>query len=166
MLTCPVSEFTFADNYTRTCEFNCTYNPGLNVLTYADNSTLRCVQVCPALPEYYADISTGTGLCVPNCPNNTAPRIFSDNSTRICQLLCNLSLFYYSSNTTGECLVYCPGGYFADNQSHACVSRCPGKTVLIDSFGYEGNRTCMTVCPVSYFSQNSSRLCILYCPNL
>jgi hypothetical protein len=107
---------------------NCTYNTTANVLTYADNSTLTCVAVCPFLPEYYADYSTGTGKCVPNCPNNTTPRIFSDNSTRMCQLRCNVSLFYYASNTTGECLVLCPGGFFADNQTQSCVSRCPGRT--------------------------------------
>ena len=69
------------------------------------------------------------------------PRIFSDNTTRLCVPLCPAASYYYSSNTTGRCMVLCPGGFFADNQTQACVDRCPGRhtlanTTVVDTFGY------------------------------
>jgi len=36
-------------------------------------------------------------------------------------------------------VVFCPGGYFADNVSQACVDRCPvdyDSSPVIDTFGY------------------------------
>ena len=109
-------------------------------------------------------------MCVPHCPNSTIPRIFSDNSTRICQPICNISLNYYSTNDTGNCVLKCPGGTFADNETQSCVQRCPGKlnltTRIVDTFGYEYNSTCVDFCVTPFFSQNSTRLCVLYCPQL
>ena len=77
--------------------------------------------------------------------------------------ICNWTTYYYSDNTTGDCLTVCPGGYFADNQSQSCVKRCAGLDAFYN-FGYEGDKTCKNFCPLGWFAQNSSRLCTSYCP--
>jgi len=69
-------------------------------------------------------------------------------------------------------MVVCPGGYFADNETQACVARCPGRytnssnLAIVDTFGYEAERTCVDLCISPFFSQNSSRLCVYGCPQL
>lgn len=101
------------------------------------------------------------------CPNNTSPRIFADNSSRVCELLCNLSLYYYSDNNTGDCLTVCPGGFFADDFSHACVNRCPGLIESgnqVDTYGFELDHTCKSQCDEGWYAQNTSRLCAKFCP--
>ena len=60
-------------------------------------------------------------------------------------------------------MLVCPGGYFADNQTHSCVDVCPGPSP-VDTFGFEGDRTCKDLCDDGWFAQNSSRLCMSYCP--
>ena len=45
-------------------------------------------------------------------------------------------------------MVLCPGGFFADNLTQACVARCPGlytlaTSTIVDTFGYELDRTCV-----------------------
>ena len=53
VLECPVHEGTFADSQIRKCTPTCTNYTinSTNVMFYADPSTLRCVQVCPDLPQ-------------------------------------------------------------------------------------------------------------------
>lgn len=78
---------------------------------------------CPSNPEYYADDSSKK--CVYICPNNTAPKTYSDNTTRVCEPVCNTTAFYFADNTLGTCLLKCPGGYFADSTTRLCVPKCP-----------------------------------------
>ena len=101
--------------------------------------------------------------CVPICPNATLPRTYTDYTSRECVPICNWSTYYYSDNTTGDCLSVCPGGLFADNYSQTCVQRCYGENELYN-FGFKGDKTCTSLCNAEFFAQNSTRLCVSFCP--
>lgn len=65
---CPAG--MYSNSVTRTCENTCT---GIYLM---DDSTRRCVTICPTNPNLFADWTTNA--CVSECPAT----YFSDNSTR------------------------------------------------------------------------------------
>ena len=138
-----------------------------------DNSTRRCVLVCPTNPQLYAYENS----CVSECP----PDWFSDNSTRKCVETCNASVGYIAYYPTkmcvlecinntysheGVCVETCPTDvdtgtvYYIDPTSSSCVADCPdyyfkddqlGKCVLSDG------------CNNSYYADPSTRTCVQFC---
>lgn len=74
---------------------------------WADNSTNRCVDVCPANVGTFAD--PVSEFCVPLCPN-VPDLYFSDYSTRTCVLRCPDSVDFdgtFGNNETRVCEDYC-----------------------------------------------------------
>lgn len=86
----------------------------------------------------------------------------------------------YSDPLTGNCVLFCPEGYyaedtfrtcsttcnitgaptqFADNFTRKCVIECP--TATEQTYGFTGNFTCMRVCPNGYFARNDTKQCVL-----
>ena len=70
---CPIEIPSFLENSTNHCVEHCATN------TYADNSTMVCVQVCPSFPDFYAYNDTLLdGVCVLYCP----PAFYRHTPTR------------------------------------------------------------------------------------
>lgn len=120
----------YADPNTKKCELGC--SGGL----IADNSTMKCVVMCPEYPSYFANLDSKR--CIPFCPSNT----FADPITRVC--------------TTN-----CSGDLYADSSTWRCVSQCPQKPL---TFADNTTWSCVPTCPDGYFSDNSTRKCVLSCP--
>ncbi len=89
---CP--QYSYADNYTATCTDVCTLG------TFADDSTWKCVSMCPSNPISYA--YAPTQQCIYSCPN----RYFASEVGRICQLGTCPTIPYY---------------YYRDYQNNQCV---------------------------------------------
>jgi hypothetical protein len=89
---CP--QYSWADNYTITCTNYCTIG------TFSDDSTWKCVSMCPSNPISYA--YSPTSQCVYACPY----RYFASDVGRICQF--------------GTCPTI-PYFYFRDYQNNQCV---------------------------------------------
>lgn len=74
MYVCPISQGLYGDPTTGKCTSTCDLlNP------FKDNSTQRCVALCPSNPDYYA--YSGDNTCVRVCPDGL---FASDPITRIC----------------------------------------------------------------------------------
>ena len=82
----------------RSCQPECSNSP---VKLYKDDTTMRCVLVCPSYPEYYYAYDADKA-CMTTCPLNT----MKDQSTK-------------------SCVTTCPDSTFFDEQSDACVQNCP-----------------------------------------
>jgi hypothetical protein len=89
---CP--QYSWADNYTVYCTNYCTLG------TFADDSTWKCVSMCPANPISYA--YAPTRQCIYACPNN----YFAADVGRIC--------------LNGSCPTI-PYNYYRDFQNNQCV---------------------------------------------
>ena len=103
----------------------------------ADNSTGRCVDKCPDIPDYY-----GYGnVCHYSCPNNGS--------------------ILYAENYTRMCLNICPNNSFADSYTLRCVAVC---TRI--QYGYQGpSPVCLNKCPDPLYGENNTKICIEKCPN-
>lgn len=142
-----------------------------------DNSTQRCVSVCPSQPSYWAD--TVNHKCVYYCP----PSYFASNRTdRLCVQYCSTYLTFGDVNSQ-ICSNVCPENYWADNSTYLCVDKCPSspdfyadnttkncvyncpKGVNWTTFADSQSRRCVTECPEGYFGVNSTQRCEQYCPN-
>ena len=156
--SCPIAKKLFADSLVKSCVYNCT--PG----TYAyDNvptdNNKTCVSVCPGV--YFADNSTGYGLCVLKCPED--PILFGDvvGVNRICVPVCQSSNFGDQNPLGGRlCRSFCSSGWFAQNDNlRRCVTRCNSTT-----YGY--NLVCVPPqnCPTNWVGNSASNLCTDLCP--
>ena len=134
MLVCPISLGLYGDPTTGRCTSSC--NPAN---PYKDNSTQRCVAVCPSNPDSYAHIPSFT--CVRVCPSGLYA---SDPVTRICTSTCQPWLTF-RDDTTHRCIPSCFEPYFADNYTYKCVSGCPTSP---DYYADPHSRTCVFVCPI------------------
>ncbi len=120
----------FADTAAKSCVYNCT--PGTyayNNIPYvpaSDNKT--CVSQCPG--DFFADNSTGYGLCVKRCPDD--PPLYGDvrGNDRLCVQVCQVGFYGYLDAVKGRlCNQTCPNGFFSQNDStRLCVKRCNSTT--------------------------------------
>lgn len=83
VFTCP--QYSWADNHTKYCTDYCTLG------TFADDSTWKCVSMCPANPISFAYALTRQ--CIYACPDN----YFASEVGRVCELgRCpTIPYFYY-----------------------------------------------------------------------
>lgn len=82
----------------------------------------------------------------------------------------------YSDPLTGNCVLFCPEGFwaedalrtctircsatqFADNLTRKCVDQCPTSTQ--ETFGDLGTNRCVRICPNGYFARNDTKQCVL-----
>jgi hypothetical protein len=62
------------------------------MLQYADDSTNRCVDLCPTVPDYFGTENIQSNrICVPLCDVG----LFADSLTRTCVQECNIDEGYY-----------------------------------------------------------------------
>ncbi len=105
-------------------------------MSYADvYVTKRCVLTCP--DTYYADSSTGTGLCVSTCAGTYR---FRDNSTKNCVSICSLISVTFGDSIADMCVYQCPIGYYAQQ---------------------DANRRCVQTCADGSWANKVTRICIL-----
>jgi hypothetical protein len=74
-----------------------------------DDSTMRCVLICPTNPNLFAN--TRTNKCVAECDIDQ----FSDNSTRQCVTTCNQSVGYLAYKPLKLCVLTCLNNTYALN---------------------------------------------------
>lgn len=81
---------------------------------YKDNSTNKCVKVCPSVPLLYAQ--SATMECVPECVSS------------------------YAYLPTRKCLTICPSTppYYADLQTNTCVQSCRNETYMFFNNTFRG----------------------------
>ena len=110
--------------------------------SYADNSTWKCVPICPSNPALYGDIVAR--VCVINCPNS----YYGDDSTRTCVPVCATSpVVYFTYAPTHRCLQSCLYPYFGQKTGISI-----GTCVLACYLGQYKNMTthnceqCLSVC--------------------
>jgi hypothetical protein len=144
-----------------------------------DNSTQRCVALCPVNPSYWADLTTPPCKCVYTCPLNyfasSQPNricvsgcstylTFGDINARVCTNICPFN--YYADNSTYLCVLLCPStpDYYADNTSLSCVLNCP-KTANWITYADPTTRKCVTECPPGYLARNDTQRCVQTCPS-
>jgi hypothetical protein len=86
---------SWADNQTVTCTHFCSLG------TYADDSTWKCVFMCPANPISYSYLPTRT--CEYSCPNN----YFASEMGRTCMYKSCLTspYFYYKDYLNNQCVL-------------------------------------------------------------
>jgi hypothetical protein len=134
---------------------NCT--PG----SYADSSIANktCKLICPS--DYFADNSTGYGVCVQTCPED--PPLFGDviGVNRLCVSICQTSKFGdQSPGSRRFCGGTCPTNWFAQDDSlRRCVTRCNSTT-----YGYLKVCYFPQNCPVGWVGDPSTSLCTNLCP--
>jgi|JI9StandDraft_1071089.scaffolds.fasta_scaffold167848_1 hypothetical protein len=85
---------TYAETTSRTCQTACS---GFAATPYKDNSTYRCVDVCPTKPFYYADNSSWS--CVSRCTTG-----YADNKTQTCVPVCPAIWNYYADIPNSICV--------------------------------------------------------------
>ena len=116
-----------------------------------DNSTRRCVTLCPDNPNHFADWTTNT--CVATCP----PTFFADSSIRQCVTTCNQTNGLLAYTPLRLCVLTCLNNTFSYNGS--CVTICPNSTApfyYIDTT----TRSCVSICPDYYFRDDSLGKCV------
>jgi hypothetical protein len=74
-----------------------------------DDSTRRCVLICPTNPNLFAN--TITKKCVTQCDNDN----FSDNSTRECVTRCNQTVGYLAYKPLKLCVLTCVNNTYAQD---------------------------------------------------
>ena len=105
-LECKTSNNRYADNYTRTCVFPQSCSLGY----YAENTTQMCLAECPRAAA----------------PDNIVGASVGDPNTKVCQLVCN-------------------GSLYADYVAGLCVSACITNNTFRDDFATTG-KTCVLEC--------------------
>jgi hypothetical protein len=179
---------SFADLSNQRCVQQCLSNGYPN----ADNSTNKCVPICPITPDYYADnhvcvfycVTAGTfadsngRVCISRCSNFTdiTNNQYGDPRTGRCEVNCSEGT--WGDNTTNLCVPTCPPGSFADNTTGKCVAECPkvediyadmilhvcAYTCSNGRFGSQVNQTCLEVCDDGYWGDPTTTLCTAFCP--
>jgi hypothetical protein len=126
---CPLG--LFMENSTKKCQASCTTG-------FAEPTTRYCVAQCFGNPQTFGYL----GVCHYRCLN-ASHDLYADNSTNLCQSTCPSLPEYFSDPLSGNCVLFCPDGYFAENATRTCSPSC----VL----GYADNltRKCVAVCPTS-----------------
>lgn len=174
---CPLDKKLFADTTAKSCVYNCT--PGTYAYDNAPTDTNKtCVDICPGL--FFADNSTGYGVCVLRCPED--PILFGDvvAGKRLCVAVCQTGMFGDQDPVGGRlCRNPCPSGWFAQNDAlRRCVVRCnsttygynlvcePPANCPTNWVGDPSTNLCTSLCPVSQgtFSDFNSKLCVKQCP--
>lgn len=115
-----------------------------------DNSTRRCVAICPTNPNLFAYNNT----CILRCP----PGWFSDDSSRTCTQTCNQTVGYLAYTPTRQCVLACLNNTYSYNGT--CVDICPNASTPV----YYIDKTtisCVTSCPDYYFRDNMLGECVL-----
>ena len=134
----------FANDDGNTCEETCS-----QFGTIADNSTNKCVDLCPTDPDYYEE----DGACVMHCSSG----LFADPTANLrkCQNPCEEGL--WGDPVSGRCLDYCLPGYFRYNTTNLCVLECPT--------GFADNSTgnCESTCPDPTFADSLLNKCVRIC---
>lgn len=115
----PYCNDSYADDSNRLCVSQCLSNTYPN----ADNSTNRCVSVCPNSPDFFADAH----VCVYYC---TTANYYADPEGRVCRARCtNVTgvngYNQYGDGRTGRCAVNCSQDTYGDNSTNLCVGTCP-----------------------------------------
>lgn len=109
---CPVT--TYAHPVDRICA------PGCSGVYYMDDSTKRCVLICPTNPNLFAN--KRTNMCVSQCDIDQ----FADNSTRECVDVCNQTVGYLAYAPLRLCVMTCINNTYGHNG--VCISVCPNAT--------------------------------------
>lgn len=149
---CPVDKQLFADTTAKSCVYNCT--PGTYAYSHVP-ANKRCMTAC--LPPYFADNSTGYGVCITRCPED--PILFGDvrGVDRLCVPVCQANFFGDQDPANGRlCVNPCPSGWFAQDDSlRRCVKRCNSTT-------YGHNLVCRlpSNCPPNWVGDPSKNLCV------
>jgi hypothetical protein len=192
MTSCPAQsgEYRFADPVSQTCVFFCPLGlfgdtdisgnfscvSSCSGSQLRDNSTQRCVPLCPSVPDSWADINAHD--CVYQCPLNffasgqadrlcvdscSAYLTFGDVQARRCGSTCAIN--YWADNSSFLCKARCPDNpdFYADNTTGTCVYNC-SKGDNWTTFADPISRQCVTECPTGYYAQNSTQRCETECP--
>lgn len=163
--TCVTASYYRDPQASRSCVAGCSNSPSNS---YADLTTMNCVQICPAYPTmYYAYdgnwtcmtsciggtyISPSTQKCVNSCPAGNV----LDPNTNTCVSECpyDTSNIYYADMTLPQpsCVLAgaCPSGYYGDFNSRLCTQTCSNNTVKNN-----GTNTCVTFCPDGLYASST-----------
>jgi hypothetical protein len=118
---------------------------------YADDSTNKCVKVCPIDPDYFGEfVNDGHRKCVDECSKSSH---FADPITRTCVEECNLEEGYFGYPTDGRCWLTCPTGY-GNPFTIQCVDDCPESP--IQTYADNLTSTCVENCPNSTYADPST----------
>jgi hypothetical protein len=145
---CPLG--LFMENSTKKCQAVCTTG-------FAEPTTRYCVARCFGNPQTYGYLKVCHYRCL-----NSSHNLYADNSTNLCVGTCPTSPEYFSDPLTGNCVLFCPDGYFAENGTRTCAATC--------TVGYADNltRKCVAVCPTSptewTYGEPTSHKCLRVCP--
>ncbi len=193
MTTCPHTPPLFADLTTGRCVASCIHN-----LTYlfqsntarecraacpanyfADPSIAQCVLLCNNNPSLFADTTSGSGVCVHQCPKVGSTYYYADGRTRACQTTCPTQAWNtFADPTTHQCVLVCPTDYYRDKTVPAagvctksctaplladpttgdCVADCPNP-LLADSVA----KTCVKACPDGQYANLTQKKCLAVC---
>lgn len=165
----------------------------MTVTEWADNLTRTCIPQCYHInntavyaydTRFYGDISTNVPSCIITCP--TTPRLFGNNITNKCVLLCDLGTFgdpnnnrscaadcyewnqviHYSQDDGRICVAYCKDGTYANWHNRHCETNA--QNCVAGEYGSDFNNSCVALCPEArdYFGDNSTKRCVKRCPNL
>ena len=74
--------------------------------SFADNSTYKCVAVCPASPSYYGY----NKVCLASCPAGT----YADDPSRLCVTSDNCANQTWGDPTSQTCVATRPFNYYSD----------------------------------------------------
>lgn len=135
------------------------------MITYADDSTKRCVSQCPFFPSLYGHNESNT--CMPICPYGT----YGDNDTRICHDVCffgpdagpnGTRKYTWADPVTHFCTSNCTRNSFADNFTVFCTTDC-----TLGTFADNSTWRCVAICPVNplSFAYQLTKKCIYECPS-
>lgn len=161
---CTIVTNSYADSYVNACVSNCTLSnyymlDGLGICTnlcplglFMENSTKRCQSTCTTgfaepTTRYCVERCFGNpqtfghnGVCYYTCLNSTH-NLYADNSTNLCVPTCPNASKYFSDPLSGNCVLWCPAGYFSETTHRTCSPIC--------TTGFADNltRSCVGTCP-------------------
>jgi hypothetical protein len=130
---CANQTYEFANNTFRGCLYVCppqVFDASLQIDLFADNTTWKCVDVCPY--GFYAfkhPTDDTIRECVRMCPMVGTTYYYAEDTTRMCVTDC--PLLYgetYADKIDFKCTKVCSRGQFKDNSTATCVYRCPNGT--------------------------------------
>lgn len=152
------------ENSTKMCQGTCDTG-------FAEPTSRYCVARCFGHPDTYGYAKVCHYTCL-----NASHNLYADNSTNLCVGTCPDSEESFSDPTTGNCVLWCPEGYFAENVTRTCTTHCDVgyadnltrkclavcPTELEETFGDVDAHACVRVCPGNTYAENNSQECVAY----
>ena len=142
-------QFLYADDNIKSCQASCAGTLRKNDATQKcvstcpylyDPTTDKCVDICPTQSSsgaLFANLTANNNTCIigSSCPANT----YADTDSRTCTSSCPNGTYINGK----FCVYFCPGDYFMDPITRACVTpfNCSSGRIADNQ-----TRSCVTQC--------------------